>query len=65
MERSAEKTILLTNGISSIQREIKMKGQKLETVTSFKYLGAIFSDDGLKPGGFLKDLHKPLHLSQT
>ena len=42
MEISAEKT----NGI---QREIKVKGQKLGTVTSFKYLGAVVSDDGSKP----------------
>ena len=31
-----------------IQREIKVKGQKLGTVTSFKYLGAVVSDDGSK-----------------
>ena len=31
------------------QREIKVKGQKLGTVTSFKYLGAVVSDDGSKP----------------
>ena len=31
------------------EREIKVKGQKLGTVTSFKYLGAVVSDDGFKP----------------
>ena len=31
------------------EREIKVKGQKLGTVTSFKYLGAVVSDDGSKP----------------
>ena len=30
-------------------REIKVKGKKLSTVTSFKYLGAVVSDDGPKP----------------
>ena len=30
------------------EREIKVKGQKLGTVTSFKYLGAVFLDDGSK-----------------
>ena len=30
-------------------REIKVKRQKLGTVTSFKYLGALVSDDGSKP----------------
>ena len=47
MEISAEKTKLMTNSANGIQREIK--GQKLGTVTSFKYLGAVFSDDGSKP----------------
>ena len=32
-----------------LQREIKVKGQKLGTVTSFKYLEAVVSDDGSKP----------------
>ena len=40
MEISAENTKLMTNGANSIQREIKVKGQKIGTVTSFKYLGA-------------------------
>ena len=30
-------------------KEIKVKGQKLGKVTSFKYLGAIVSDEGSKP----------------
>ena len=38
MEISAEKTKLMTNSSNGIQREIKVKGQKLGTVTSFKYL---------------------------
>ena len=45
---SAEKT-KRTNSANGIQREIKVKGQKLGTVTSFKYLGAVVSDDGSKP----------------
>ena len=36
---SAEKTKLMTYNISGINTEIKINGQKLETVTSFKYLG--------------------------
>ena len=48
MEISAEKTKLMTNSASGIQREIKVKGQKLGTITSFKYLGAVVSDDGIK-----------------
>ena len=46
---SAEKTKLMTNSANGIQREIKVKGQKLGTVTSFKYLGAVVIDDGSKP----------------
>ena len=38
MEISAEKTKGMTNSTSSINRKIKVYGQKLETVTSFKYL---------------------------
>ena len=39
----------MTNIANGIQREIKVKGQKLGTVTSFKYIGAVDSDDGSKP----------------
>ena len=39
MEISAEKTKLITNNTSGINTEIKVNGQKLETVTNFKYLG--------------------------
>ena len=49
MEISSEKTKLMTNSASAIQREIKVRGQKLGTVTSFKYLRAVVSDDGSKP----------------
>ena len=49
MEISAEKTKLMTNSANGLHREIKVKGQKLGTVTSFKYLGAVVSDDGSKP----------------
>ena len=49
MEISAEKTKLMTNSANDIQREIKVKGQKLGTVSSFNYLGAVVSHDCLKP----------------
>ena len=60
MEISAEKIKRMTNSANGIQREINVKGQKFGTVTSFKYLGAVVSDDGSKPEvfqtrGFLKD----------
>ena len=34
---------------SSINTEIKVHGQKLEIVTSFKYLGSVINDEGSKP----------------
>ena len=49
MEISAEKTKLVTNNTSGINTEIKVNGQKLETVTSFKYLGSVVTDEGSKP----------------
>ena len=38
MEISVEMTKLMTKSVNGIQREIKVKGQKLGTVTSFKYI---------------------------
>ena len=38
MEISAETTKLITNSVNGIHIEIKVKGQKLGTVTSFNYL---------------------------
>ena len=49
MEIGAEKTKLMTNNTSGINTEIKVNGQKLETVTRFKYLGSVISDEGSKP----------------
>ena len=48
MAISAEKTKLMTNNTSGINTEIKVNGQKLETVTSFKYLGSVITDEGSK-----------------
>ena len=48
MEISAEKTKLMTNNTSGINTEIKVNGHKLETVTSFKYLGSVITDEGSK-----------------
>ena len=48
-EISAEKTKLMTNNTSGINTEIKVNGQKFETVTSFKYLGSVITDEGSKP----------------
>ena len=52
MEISAEKTKLMTDNTSGINAEIKVNGQKLETVTSFKYLGQVITYEGSKPEMF-------------
>ena len=39
----------MTNNTSGINTEIKVNGQNLETVTSFKYLGSLITDEGSKP----------------
>ena len=39
----------MTNNTSGISTEIKINGQKLETVTSFKYLSSVITDEGSKP----------------
>ena len=41
MEISAEKAKVMTDNTSGINTEIKVNGQKLETVTSFKYLDSV------------------------
>ena len=38
------------DSISGINKEIKVNGQKLERVTSFKYLGSVITGEGSKPG---------------
>ena len=49
MNISAEKTKLMTNNTSGINTENKRNGQKLETITSFKYLGSVITDEGSMP----------------
>ena len=44
-----EKNKLMTNNTSGINTDMKVNGQKLETVTSFKYLGSVMTDEGSKP----------------
>ena len=41
--------IKLMKNTSRIDKEIKINGQKLWTVLSFKYLGSVVSDEGSKP----------------
>ena len=49
MEINAEKIKLMTNKTSGINTEIKVNEQKLETVTSFKFLVSVITDEGSKP----------------
>ena len=48
MEINAEKTKLMTNNTSGINK-IKVNKHKLETVTSFKNLGSVVSDEPSQP----------------
>ena len=48
MQIQAEKTQSMTNNTNSISADIAIDNKKLETVRSFKYLGAIVSVDGSK-----------------
>ena len=48
MEISAEKTKLMTSNIKGISLDVRIGGQKLETLQSFKYLGSVVTDEGSK-----------------
>ena len=48
MEISAEKTKLMTNNTKVISSDIRIVGQNLETVQSFKYLGSAMTVEGSK-----------------
>ena len=49
MEISAEKTKLMSNKEGDLRDDVQINGQRLETVTAFKYLGSIVTDEGSKP----------------
>ena len=48
MEISAEKTKLMINNTNGINKKITVNGQRLETVSKFKYLGSVITDEGSK-----------------
>ena len=49
MEIGPDKTKVMTKNPNGFQRKIKIKGQRLEEVENFKYLGTIISNEGSKP----------------
>ena len=49
MEIGPDKIKVMINNPNGFQREIKMKGQRLEEVENFKHLRAIISNQGSKP----------------
>ena len=49
MEISAEKAKPMTNNTSSTNTETKVNGQRLETITSFEFLGSVITDEGSMP----------------
>ena len=62
MEISAEKTKLMTNSVIGIQREIKVKGQKLGTVTNFQIPWNGYLRMTSQNWRFSRGLHKPQQL---
>ena len=48
MKISAEKTKLMTNNANDISIDIKINSEKLDEVDSFKYVGAVVTDQGSK-----------------
>ena len=48
MDFSAEKTELITNNNRGISSDIRINGQNLEAVQSFKYLVSLMTDEGSK-----------------
>ena len=46
---SAEKTKLMTNNTNGISIDIRINGEKLSNVDSFKYPSTVVTDQGSKP----------------
>ena len=49
MEIGPGKTKVMTNNPNGFQRQIKIKGQRLEAVENFNYIGAIISNEASIP----------------
>ena len=62
MEVGIEKSKIMTNSTNNDSADINMNGQKLDKVTSFKYLGAILCKIGTCSGEVPQEL--PLQWQQ-
>ena len=49
MQISTEKTKLMTNNTNGISSNIRVKGENMETIQTFKYVGAIVTDEESMP----------------
>ena len=63
-EIGPDKTKGMTNNPNGFQRQIKIKGQRLEEVENFKYLGTIVSNEGSKPEILFRIAHTTAALSR-
>ena len=52
MEIDPDNTKVMTNNPNGFQKEIKIKGRRIEEVENFKYLAAIVSNEGSNPRSF-------------
>ena len=64
MEIGLDKTEVMTNNPHDFQREIKIKGQRLEAADNFRYLGAITCNDGPNPEILSRIAHTTTALSR-
>ena len=49
MEINAEKAKLMAKKVRASTRDIEVNGQRLDMISSFKYLSAVVTDGGSKP----------------
>ena len=65
MEIGPDKTKVMTKNPNGFQREIKIKGQRLDEMENFTYLGAIISNEGSKPETFSRIAQTSAALSRV
>ena len=49
MDIGPDNTKIMTNNPDDFQIDIKIKGQRLEDIKSFKYMGSVISNEGSDP----------------